>query len=100
MLLDGDLTAGHARAILNSSDPQKLAKIVCSRGLNVRQTEKLCKALDVKSKGFQRKGAGLSQEKPADTLVLERNISNILGVRISLVSVGSRRNQTIHLLEH
>ena len=27
-------------------------------------------------------------------------ISNILGVRISLVSVGSRRNQTIHLLEH
>jgi adenylosuccinate synthase len=27
-------------------------------------------------------------------------ISNILGVRISLVSVGSRRNQTIHLLKH
>lgn len=27
-------------------------------------------------------------------------ISNILGVRISLVSVGSKRKQTIHLLEH
>ncbi len=27
-------------------------------------------------------------------------ISNILGVRISLVSVGSNRNQTIHLLQH
>ena len=27
-------------------------------------------------------------------------ISNIMGVRISLVSVGSKRKQTIHLLEH
>ena len=41
MLEKGDLTAGHARALLGSVEPVGLALIVVQEGLNVRQTEEL-----------------------------------------------------------
>lgn len=40
-LEQGKLTSGHARALLNAKNPEQLAEIVISKGLNVRQTEKL-----------------------------------------------------------
>ena len=41
MVEDGSLSAGHARALLGASDPQRVALQVVARGLNVRQTEAL-----------------------------------------------------------
>ncbi len=41
MILQGDLSAGHGRALLGAEDPEALAKKVTARGLNVRQTERL-----------------------------------------------------------
>src|SRR6185295_387197 len=38
---DGELSAGHARALLGAPDPAALAAEVVRRGLNVRATEKL-----------------------------------------------------------
>ena len=40
------------------------------------------------------------EDLPQNAKSYIKYISNILGVRISLVSVGSNRKQTIHLLEH
>jgi ParB family chromosome partitioning protein len=40
MLMDGRLTAGHARALLGASNPSALAEAIVKRGLNVRQAEK------------------------------------------------------------
>ena len=39
MLERGQLSAGHARALLGAPDPAPLARLVIARGLNVRQTE-------------------------------------------------------------
>ena len=41
MLEEGRLTAGHARALLAASEPERLAHLVVERGLTVRQTEAL-----------------------------------------------------------
>lgn len=38
---DGQLTAGHARALLSAEDPAALAREVVTRKLNVRDTERL-----------------------------------------------------------
>ncbi len=49
MVVSGVLTAGHARAILGllrRSDMEKAAKLVENRGLNVRATESLVKAMN------------------------------------------------------
>jgi ParB family transcriptional regulator, chromosome partitioning protein len=41
---NGDISAGHARALLQAEKPEELVYEVVRRGLNVRQTESLAKA--------------------------------------------------------
>jgi ParB family transcriptional regulator, chromosome partitioning protein len=50
MLADGSLSAGHARALVSTSDPATLAKTIVSKGLSVRDAERLAQN-DIKSQG-------------------------------------------------
>ena len=59
---DGTLTAGHARALITAPDPAALARRVVDRGLSVRETEALAKAVAGRSER-QREPSG----KDADT---------------------------------
>ncbi len=72
------LTAGHARAILGAVNPVELARTVVRRNLNVRQTEKLA----------SRKPGGRKPPtrtpKDADTLALERDLTNLLGLKVDI----------------
>jgi ParB family chromosome partitioning protein len=76
----GELSAGHARALLGSRDPVALARIVISEGLNVRQTEAL-----VRADGQTRARARSRQmAKDANTRALERDLSRRLGLTVRL----------------
>ena len=44
MLENEDISMGHARALLSAEEPEELAKIIMSKQLSVRQTEKLVSA--------------------------------------------------------
>jgi ParB family transcriptional regulator, chromosome partitioning protein len=85
MLDNGQLSAGHARALIGTGDPAALAAKVVKRGLNVRQTEQLAK-LDT---GGGRGPTARPAEKDADTLALERDLGNLLGLA---VEIRLRRN--------
>ena len=90
LLEQGRLTAGHARALLSGADPAALAEQVVARGLNVRQTERLAQ---------QRRSAPsakTTREKDADTLVLERDLSALLGLRVTISIQGRGGALTIH----
>ena len=78
MLGDGRLTAGHARALLGTEDPVGLARRIVRGGLNVRQAERM------KRTGSP-KAPIEPQQKDADTLALEKNLSNALGLRVEIV---------------
>ena len=79
LLNERKLTAGHARALLNAKDPETLAETVVARGLNVRQTEQAVQnAKRTPAKGRR------AAEKDADTLSLERDLSNLLGLRVAI----------------
>ncbi len=43
MVRNGDLSAGHARALITTENPSELAKRVVAKGLSVRETEQLAK---------------------------------------------------------
>jgi len=73
------LSAGHARALLNAVDPVTLARAAATRGLNVRQTEKLAQA----GREMKAPVAMLSQ-KDADTLALERELAQVLGLKVTV----------------
>jgi ParB family chromosome partitioning protein len=92
MLQSGALTAGHARPLINAEDPAALAGLVVKRGLNVRQTEKL--AASRKPGGTPRRQVAA---KDADTLALERDISNLLGLK---VTITFRRQKGGNLVIH
>lgn len=78
----GALSAGHARALIGTPDPAVLAENVIARGLSVRQTEALARsgAAPVRRRRA-RKGVGA---KDADTVDLERRLSDQLGLRVEI----------------
>jgi ParB family chromosome partitioning protein len=91
-VIEGRLSAGHARALVTAKDPEALAEKIVGQGLSVRQTEKLA-AEDagriVKSRNTDsdsvprvRKARG----KDADTLALEAELGHALGMRVSIDS--------------
>lgn len=79
---EGALSAGHARALIGTPDPAVLAETVVARGLSVRQTEALVRtgAAPVRRRR-SRKGVGA---KDADTMDLERRLSDRLGLRVEI----------------
>lgn len=83
-LVDGQLSMGHARALLNSEDPEGVARQVVARGLSVRDTERLVK----KAKGppRERNGAkaGGRRDGDPDLLALERQLSDMLGLKVTI----------------
>ena len=78
MVVDGVLTAGHARALITADDPATLAREVARRGLTVRQTEALAKGGTTAQRGTARRGP----LKSADTLALEADLSAAMGARV------------------
>jgi len=89
MVEGGVLTAGHARALLNAEDAAGLAAVVARRGLNVRQTEKLVQAKA--GPAARRSGGG----RDPDTIALERDLSNLLGLKVGIRFRGGSGNLTI-----
>jgi ParB family chromosome partitioning protein len=88
MVLDGRLSAGHARALVTAADPVGLARTVLARGLNVRQTEALARDAQTPR----------SPDKPdratdADTRALEQALSAALGLKVSIDHKGGGAGQ-------
>jgi ParB family transcriptional regulator, chromosome partitioning protein len=93
MVQDGRITAGHARALLNAGDPEGLAEEVAKRGLNVRQTEKLAKLAKESASGGK---VSAPAAKLADTAALERELTALLGLKVTIAFDGSGGALTIH----
>jgi len=79
MLVGGELSAGHARALLNLDNPDKLARRIVKQGLNVRQTERLVKQAKTASRATTTKS-----HKDPDTVALEKDLSDLLGLRVAV----------------
>lgn len=78
LLSSGQLTAGHARAILKAPDPAALARRIVEDGLSVRDAERLGKeGRPSKSPKGKKPPA-----KDADTMALERALGNVLGLNV------------------
>ena len=87
----GQLTAGHGRALLNAADPESLAQDVVRRGLNVRQVERLVRREKSAATRVRRPPA-----KDADTAALERGLSNLLGLKVTIAFDGEGGTLVIH----
>lgn len=89
LLQDGALTAGHARALVGAEDPVGLARLVVAKGLNVRETEALAKRA-ARDDGAPRAAKPRPAGKDADTLSLENDLSDVLGLGVEILDKGGR----------
>ncbi|MFP5330688.1 MAG: ParB/RepB/Spo0J family partition protein, partial [Alphaproteobacteria bacterium] len=77
----GQLTMGHARALITAPDAEALADEVIRRDLSVRETEKLAQAgkpKKARAETTDRLGAS------ADIAALERQLGDMLGLKVTI----------------
>jgi ParB family transcriptional regulator, chromosome partitioning protein len=82
----GKLTAGHARMLVGEPNADELAEHIVARELNVRQVEAMARQRAHASGKKQTNGrkSGGSSAKSADTLALEKRVSDALGLAVSI----------------
>ena len=76
----GQLSAGHARALIGADDPTGLAAKIVKSGLNVRQTEALVK----REKSPRKSAQSTVPRNDPDTMALERTVSDLLGLKVNI----------------
>ena len=90
---NGALSAGHARALVNHSDPETTARAVIARGLSVRQTEKLANEV-TRERWAPRRRASTKPNDPG-VASLARGVSECLGLRVEITWDG--RSGSVHV---
>ncbi len=81
----GVLTAGHARALVATEAPEKLAEQIIKLGLTVREAEGLSRQHGAAG---QSSHARRATAKNADTVALEKELGEILGLRVEISDKG------------
>ena len=90
-LMDGRLTAGHARALLglpSRQEQDQLADRAIKENLTVREVERIVRDGSVSTKGTKKR----SVKKSVAELEVERILSELLSTRVG-VTIGSRRGK-------
>jgi ParB family chromosome partitioning protein len=93
LIASGELSAGHARALIGVPDPVSTAKRIIEEGLNVRQVETLVHDIGVPTR--KPRNARGALVKDADTLALEKRVGDILGLAVSVDHKGP--SGTMHI---
>ena len=90
MLLRGDISMGHARAITTSPEPEVLAREIADKGLSVRQAEDLAKRVRPGPGADIGRASARNQRKAvdADLAALERQLADMLGLKVQVKHGG------------
>jgi ParB family chromosome partitioning protein len=99
-LLQGDISMGHARAVATAPDPDALTREIIRKGLSVRQAEAKARREKLKE------GTGGAAVRPsvqnsgqtvdADLVALERQLGDILGLKVQVAHKGQGGSVTLH----
>ena len=100
-LLKGDISMGHARAIANADDPETLTREIIAGGYSVRQAEERARRAKARAEpgkaGGDRTGARNSGKVvDADLEALERQLADILGLKVQVSHKGQGGAVTLH----
>jgi ParB family chromosome partitioning protein len=91
LVQQGQLTAGHARALIGRDDAEALAQKIINDSLNVRDVEAMVHGLgsDTATPGARR-----PRDKDADTKAFEKELTDLLGLKVE-IRKGSGESGTL-----
>ena len=98
MILRGDISMGHARAIATAENPGGLAREIAEKGLSVRQAEALAKRHKPGLAEATARGSARDRQQPvdADLAALERQLGDMLGLKVKVAHDGRSGTVTLH----
>jgi ParB family transcriptional regulator, chromosome partitioning protein len=83
MVNAGDLSAGHARALLSVQDPEAIARKIVAQGLTVRDVERIVQS-EAEGVSDTSKPIKPKPEKDADTRALEKALTDVTGLAVTI----------------
>ncbi|NCP10472.1 MAG: ParB/RepB/Spo0J family partition protein [Sphingomonadales bacterium] len=90
MVVEGQLSMGHARALINAPNPVALAKDVERRGLSVRQVEQMVRALRDGDAAKRAPATGEGKARDPDIQAVEEHLSDLLGLSVKITDKPKR----------
>jgi ParB family chromosome partitioning protein len=90
MIEEGSLSAGQARPLIGIEGAEEIAREIVAKGLSAREAEVLARKASTGSAVARRSSSSPSSGKDADTVALERNISEQLGLKVEIVHAGDK----------
>jgi ParB family chromosome partitioning protein len=91
LVRSGQLSAGHARQLIGQPNALELAQDIIKRGMSVRQVEEEAR----KDGRTQARASGAARTKDANTKALEKRLSDVLGLEVSIDHRG--QGGTLHV---
>ncbi len=91
LLANGELSSGHARALIPLDNPAELAERIVRDGLSVRDTEQAAARLQNPKSASP--SSQKAQPKDADTKALEKRLSDALGMKVAITDKGRERGR-------
>lgn len=97
-LMRGDITMGHARAVATAEDPEELTREIIANGLSVRDAERLAKKVRPGPGSDIGRASARNAAKAAnaDLEALERQLGDLLGLRVKVQHKGDTGNVQLH----
>ena len=89
LLQDGQLSVGHARALIVLKDPLSVAKYAINKKMSVRQLENYVSYL----KSGRNKKEQTPKTKSSDTVALEKNLTDKIGLAVEINERGDGRGE-------
>jgi ParB family transcriptional regulator, chromosome partitioning protein len=93
-LVAGQISMGHARALLGASDPATFAAEIIAKGLSVRDVERMIKR--AKRPVLDREPSVNRAVADADLAMLERQLGDLLGLHVTISHKNGDGNVTLH----
>ena len=94
-LVEGRLSMGHARALINTPDPVTLADTVIARGLSVRDTEELARKARPGNNRVAKAPSANVMGADADIALLERQLGDLIGLKVAIEHKGQGGSVTL-----
>jgi ParB family chromosome partitioning protein len=89
LVTEGQLSAGHARALLAVKDPQTVARKIVSDGLNVRDVERIAQAEQEQQGADAGPQRRTRAHKDPDTRAVEKALEDVLGMTVAIEHKGA-----------
>jgi len=80
LLREGEISAGHARALVGRIDAEKIARMIVEKGLSVRQVEALIKEASEQ----KNRDDDVMSVHDTDTLAVQKELADTLGLAVNI----------------